>query len=90
MKKYYSSERLKEITFTNEIKQDLCIYDRKNQDKMITLIHDMDLEIEQLQQRIYKTINYCKNSSKTIKSEYFSDVIKILKGDLEDEDKKKN
>ena len=34
-----------------------------------------------LQQRIDKTIKYCEESSKTIKSEYFSDVLKILQGE---------
>lgn len=37
-------------------------------------------EIGNLEQRIDKTIKYCEDSSKTIKSEYFSDVLKILKG----------
>lgn len=31
--------------------------------------------------RIDKTIRYCEESSKTIKSEYFSDVLKIIKGE---------
>ena len=30
---------------------------------------------------IDKAIKYCEESSKTIKSEYFSDVLKILKGE---------
>ena len=46
-------------------------------DNITYLIND----IGNLEERIDKTINYCKDSSKTIKSEYFSDVIKILKGD---------
>lgn len=37
--------------------------------------------IEDRDKRIDKTIKYCEESSKTIKSEYFSDVLKILKGD---------
>lgn len=39
------------------------------------LFHDNEI----LQQRIDKAIKYCEESSKTIKSEYFSDVLKILK-----------
>lgn len=34
-----------------------------------------------LANRIDKAIKYCEESSKTIKSEYFSDVLKILRGD---------
>lgn len=37
--------------------------------------------IEDRDKRIDKAIKYCEESSKTIKSEYFSDVLKILKGD---------
>lgn len=36
-----------------------------------------------LQTRIDKAVKYCEESSKTIKSEYFSDVLKILKGETE-------
>ena len=40
-----------------------------------------DCIIEDRDKRIDKTIKYCEESSKTIKSEYFSYVLKILKGD---------
>lgn len=77
MTKYYSSERLKEITFTNEINQDLCIYDRKNQDKMITLIHDMDIEINNLQQRIDKAVEYLTDEDRELLEDSYYKVSKL-------------
>lgn len=87
MKKYYSSERLKEITYTNEIQQDLCIYDRKNQVKLMTLIHDMDLEINSLQQRIGKAVEFLNEPQfelDNIPCNYENEIEKlrnILRGD---------
>lgn len=54
---------------------------KNNPEEAIKQLLLKDKENENLHQRIDKTIKYCEESSKTIKSEYFSDVLKILKGD---------
>lgn len=45
------------------------------------IIPNLKRQIQEKQEIIDKAINYCEESSKTIKSEYFSDVLKILKGE---------
>lgn len=43
--------------------------------------NELEDENIKLMNKIQKAIKYCEDSSKTIKSEYFSDILKILKGD---------
>ena len=55
-----------------------------NGEKVFSLEYDKetlrDMIIE-LQERINKTIKYCKESNLTLKSHYFMDVIKLLEGE---------
>lgn len=51
-----------------------------NEDKYHELIIK-EIKYHELEEIINKAIKYCEDSSKTIKSEYFSDVLKILKGE---------
>ena len=74
MVKNNPEEAVKQLLFKDKENEKLKKQYAKEEKK---LFHDNEI----LQQRIDKTINYCENSSKTIKSEYFSDVIKILKGE---------
>lgn len=46
------------------------------------IVPSLKRQIEEKQEVINKTIKYCEDSSKTIKSEYFSNVLKILKGEI--------
>ena len=52
----------------------------KQLNKIIDYIDECQRINLDLANRIDKTIKYCEESSKTIKSEYFSNVLKILKG----------
>lgn len=42
---------------------------------------ELEEEIERLDNIINRTIKYCEESSMTLKSHYFEDVIKLLKGE---------
>ena len=53
-------------------------------EKYESLLEELVRRIEKITELriiIEKAITYCEESSKTIKSEYFSDVLKILKGE---------
>ena len=49
---------------------------------MFPEIAEKDKEIERLNNIINKAIKYCEESSMTLKSHYFEDVIKLLKGEI--------
>lgn len=56
----------------------------RDKDKLITellkRIAILEREVERLEQNKENTIKYCRNSSLTLKSHYFIDVINILEG----------
>ena len=58
-----------------------------NGEKIFCLEYDKETlkdMVCELQEKIDKCIKYCEESNLTIKSHYFSDVIKILKGEDND------
>ena len=69
----------------DEIKEILELY--KNDDiEYYNLVSDLGYDklldyITNLQERIDKALEYCKESSLTIKSHFFSDLENILEGD---------
>ena len=56
----------------------------RDKDKLITellkRIANLEREVERLEKLKENTIKYCRNSSLTLKSHYFIDVINILEG----------
>ena len=50
--------------------------------ELIRESEEKDKEIERLNNIINKTIKYCEESSMTLKSHYFEDVLKLLKGEI--------
>lgn len=61
---------------------------QKDYEELSQCIIDLNLkiveqgkELERLNNIINKTIKYCEESSMTLKSHYFEDVIKLLKGE---------
>lgn len=55
-------------------------YNGVDKDVLIEILIKSRKEISDLNERFNRTIKYCENSSMTLKSHYFMDVIKILKG----------
>lgn len=71
--------------YTRQIIDDIKEY-LKTTNKDETTLDTLDLchligEIERLNNIINKTIKYCDNSRVTLKSQYFINVVKLLKGE---------
>lgn len=75
-------DKLNETFKMNDDNLVLNDYERQ---RLFKLAYDMQMKINNLQNRIDKAIEYCEESSLTIKSHYFSDVLNILKGEDTDE-----
>ena len=85
MVKNNPEEAVKQLLLKDKEKEELKKNQRYCKKGVFSLEYDKETltdMVDDLQQRIDKAIKYCEESSKTIKSEYFSDVIKILKGDI--------
>ena len=56
----------------------------KDKEEIIKAYYDSVKYGEKLYKRIEETIKYCEESNLTLKSQYFMDVIKLLRGEIDE------